>query len=431
MDPVSRPLSKEQPQRLIGPFNSTTPHGTWVDQPFLVDTDGAFLNHTSSNPGWRDAKGAYDAGSEWSAIKSDYVSSGIDADLTCYPGFGDTAWGYRGPVEVGGSSYTSKEDFLSFCDFGTNETDLAAFGTLAINRCLPTNPISNLPEAIGELIIDGLPAAVGASILKRGKVTPSLVAGEYLNGVFGLAPFYSDLQAFVDSATRANEIIAQYVKDAGKPIRRRYETDPVISSFEDNSHRTESGYEKHIAGLCQSDTFGFTTPILGGWPGTRTDHYTVEKRTWYSGAFTYYLPEVGLGTKGQLARELAEQRKLYGSIGASTAWNLLPFSWAADWFTNAGSLIGNLDAFSKDGLVMLWGYVMEKLNVTCRRRVEGAVVGCQTAGTPLPSVIETTLSVLYQRRRKATPFAFGLHGNLSELSLRQKAILGAIGISTL
>jgi len=402
-----------------------------VDQPFFVDADGAFLNHTSSNPGWRDAKGAYDAGSEWTAIESTFESSGIDIDITCYPGFGDTAWGYRGPVEVGNSSYVSMEDFISFTDFGTNEVDLAAFGTLAINRVLPTNPISNLPEAIGELLVDGLPAAVGASILKHKAVTPSLVAGEYLNGVFGLVPFYSDLRAFADSATRANEIIAQYVKDAGKPIRRRYETDPVSSSFDDESHGTGSGYEHHLAGLCQSDTAGFLTPILGGWPGTRVDHYTTEKRTWFSGAFAYYLPELGLGHKGQLQRELAEQRKLYGSIGVSTAWNLLPFSWAADWFTNAGSLIGNLDAFTKDGLVMLWGYVMEKLNVTCVRRVEGAIAGCQTAGTPLPGVIETTLGVKYLRRRKATPFAFGLHGNLSELSLRQKAILGAIGVSTL
>lgn len=432
MDPISRTLYKERPQRLLGPFNSSTPHGHWEDQNFFVEVEGAFLNNTSSNPGWRTAQSTVDIGSEWTAIKSDFKSSGIDIDATCYPGFGDTAWGYRGPVEVGTSSFINSEaDFLPLCDLGTSEEDLAGFGTLAISRVQPTNPLSNLPEAIGELLVDGLPGLIGGNILRRKKVSPAIVSGEYLNFVFGVLPFLSDLQSFYHAATNADNILAQYARDSGKPIRRRYETDPVSITFDDESHQTISGYEHHLAGPCQSDMAGFLTPILGGWPGTRIDHYRGEKTTWFSGAFTYYLPEVGIKDLEQLNRDIADMRHLYGNLGVSTAWNLFPFSWAADWFSNAGALLANLDAFTKDGLVMLWGYVMEKLTITQSRTVEGALIGCQTAGSSLPSSITSELQMKYMRRRKATPFAFGLHGNLSELSVRQKAILGALGISNL
>jgi hypothetical protein len=161
---------------------------------------------------------------------------------------------------------------------------------------------------------------------------------------------------------------------------------------------------------------------------------TRSKKTWFAGAFTYYLPKVGSSWSDQLFRQEAELRHLYGGLSVNTAWNLLPYSWAADWFTNAGDLIHNLHAFANDGLVMAYGYVMERCELHSFRTVSGAVIGrvrvlndVDTGNNlyshSLPDV-STTYYAKYLRRRRATPFGFGL--DVDGFTNRQKAITAAL-----
>jgi hypothetical protein len=160
----------------------------------------------------------------------------------------------------------------------------------------------------------------------------------------------------------------------------------------------------------------------------RTDTNSWVKTQWFSGAFTYYLPGVN-DFAGKLLREEAEMRHLYGGLSVDTAWNLFPFSWAADWVTNAGDVIHNVSAFARDGLVMPWGYVMEKNELRNYRKVEGAHFDANRMVDDVfhfPDVVSTTFTATKMRRRKATPFGFGL--DVSGFTTRQKSILAAVGI---
>jgi hypothetical protein len=326
------------------------------------------------------------------------------------------------------SDYFGSDDFR-LMDFGaSDETDLLGLGATAISKVLPTNPISDLPTALGELLNEGLPRAIGSQFLKRRRISPDEISGEYLNYTFGIAPFIRDMQAFGRATQRAKELIDEYSRRAGKLIRRRYEF-PLASDSTTNEWSTNGGFAVYLRGPEGSNLSPCLRPVYGGWPGVRTDVTTRSKQTWYSGAFTYYLPS-SRDFASRLTREEAEMRHLFGGLSVDTAWNLLPYSWAADWITNAGDVLHNVSAFARDGLVMPWGYVMERCEFRTDSKVVGAVLGSQdtTYGHYyFPDAISTSRGAVYQRRRRATPFGFGL--SESGFTPRQWSILSALGVN--
>lgn len=410
--------------------SSSTPY-TWTRGVEDVIVVGHFENSSTNNHWYRDhQKGeTFDRGSSWTAFSSHIEVPKIRLDITCQVTGTYYPWqSYRGPVFVHTAEHMGALDFQNFDMGGSTELDLIGLGATAISKVLPTNPISDLPTAVGEFFSEGLPNAIGRQLLRRGGVTPQALSGEYLNYSFGIKPLLSDMRDFAYAARRAEKLIDEYAARAGKKLRRRYEfptyTDTSVVDWD-----TNGGYKCYLAGPAQSVMGGWFTPVLGGWPGTRTDVNTRHKKTWFSGAFTYYLPGAGKDFSSRLLREEAEMRRLYGGISIDTAWNLLPYSWAADWITNAGDVIHNIAAFARDGLVMPWGYVMESCEFHSYRKVEGISLGHYHPDTtvPIPSTVDTTVDAKFLRRRKATPFGFGL--SESGFTPRQWSILTALGIS--
>jgi len=394
-----------------------------------VYVTGWFENETTNNHWLRDRHlgGNVDRGSGWVAISSYFEPSPTHVDVKCRI-FGDSS-GYRGPVVVWHDDYFVKEEFQNdIASISLSNGELDALGTTAIAKVLPTNPVSDLPTAIGELVIDGLPGALGAAFARSRRVTPDDISQEYLNYQFAISPFIRDMRAFGRATDKAKALIDEYRRKANKKIRRRYDF-PVYSSTESTVYSNGGGYGCFLAGPEQSNVSGFLRPVLGGWPGTRTDTYTKLRKVWFSGAFTYHIPS-GSDFASRLSRSEAEMRHIFGEISVDTAWNVLPYSWAADWISNAGDVIHNIASFARDGLVMPWGYVMEQCEFHGFAKVEGAVFGNQHPDYPyysFPDVISTSWGAIQKRRRKATPFGFGL--DPSGFTTRQWSILAALGVT--
>jgi hypothetical protein len=155
--------------------------------------------------------------------------------------------------------------------------------------------------------------------------------------------------------------------------------------------------------------------------GTLTTTTTVERKRWFSGAFTYYAKKPS--SFSDIESRVQELNYLYGLAPTPEAiWDLTPWSWAADWIANMGDVLNNLSMYLTDGLVMRYGYVMEKTTTT---------VAYTHAGTNLkgvgPIFPSQTFRSITKRRRPATPFGFGL--TYSGFNTRQWAILAALGIS--
>jgi len=275
-------------------------------------------------------------------------------------------------------------------------------GATAIARSLPTNPSAQLSTALGELRADGLPSVIGSSAFKSQVHTARKAGDEYLNYEFGWLPLVSDLKKFAYSVKHRHEIMHGYLKYSDKQIRRRYVFPP-----QEPQSATTTGVS-HIEAL--SELHLSSTVETGS-----------ETKEWFSGAFKYHVPTpTDFGSKA--AYYQAEASKILGlELTPEVVWNLAPWSWAVDWFTNTGDVIHNISRLGRDGLVMRYGYQMYQIKSF--RSI--SAVGDWPATYGFSSYFKKEQSV--KMRWKATPYGFGY--TFDGLSDTQKAVVVALGLS--
>jgi len=295
----------------------------------------------------------------------------------------------------------------------SSDDDLLEKGTTAISRCKPTNSVANLGTTLAETMREGIPALVGKTLLE--KKTKSLLgkgAGEFLNISFGWMPLVSDVKKAAKAIRRSDDILAQYERDAGNVVRRKYYF-PLEKTHEDTV----------ILSNTYPTGFGILQNIRMGLEGDVIRRRTVERKTWFSGAFTYYLPS-DYDSRNKI-KELRTKADLLLStdLTPELLWNIGPWSWLTDWFANTGDVISNLQDFLTGELVMRYGYIMETVKVsdTYTHKLINPPTRFAAHVTELTFVTET------KRRLSANPFGFGLQWN--GLSPFQQAILAALGIT--
>lgn len=141
-----------------------------------------------------------------------------------------------------------------------------------------------------------------------------------------------------------------------------------------------------------------------------------EEEVWFEARFRYYIPEIR--TVEFKRRAL---RHLFGlELSPVLLWELLPWSWLVDWFTNIGDLVSNYsDTSLFNNLAAKYAYLMSRKRVSVR---------CEsTAAYSPPSKAIWYLSLERKTRKEASPFGFDL--SWGDLTSRQWSILGALGIS--
>lgn len=325
------------------------------------------------------------------------------------PKSGQAAWSCQGTIYPFYAGFTARTtDFLAPSSPG----QLDAIGTKLISMAIPTNPNVNLGQFLGELIKDGLPTV--PNILKWQAKAQSFSAlakhgsKEYLNVQFGWAPFIRDVVDAVKMALDYSKKLRQFARDSGKPIKRRRSL-PITQTITTSGPFTSYG----------APAFPLYNYLSSG---KYVQTVTTSTEHWFSGAFTYYLP-LERTLEEKLRRWEAQANKLIGSrLTVDLLYKLTPWTWLVDWFTTMGALVHNYSAFRNDGLVMLYGYVMERKLQVIQYSLSGVVLSDGTAVSNSQSIIKTTLS-----RRKATPYGFGL--DPQSFSAFQWSIIAALGIS--
>lgn len=299
------------------------------------------------------------------------------------------------------------------------DVTLEALGAKAISNTKPTNPVADMTTFLGETIKDGIPKLLGASNgYWKGNTERALKAGadDYLSLEFAWKPMIRDIRSIANAIHHADAVIRQYERDAGKLVRRRFAF-PTESGTEIT--QVASGIAPFMEGGVSGPFVDSTAPALGSVVRTRD----WRRKRWFSGAFTYYLPSGYSQNDG--VRELAHQAKITLGLELTpeVVWNLTPWSWAVDWFTNAGDVISNVSDILIDGLVVRYGYIMEHTVVHDRYTYVGStrLKSRNTRPEDVTFVTET------KKRLKATPYGFGL--TWSSFTDRQLAILAALGIS--
>jgi hypothetical protein len=373
---------------------------------------------SENHPQWRERKFAQmgDIGGDFWTQRQ-YVANGpipmvvVSSVSTTGPPLNHVAGVvYRGAMLPG---YIANQVFPP--SFASSKTLLDVWGTKAIAQCKPTNNVASAAEALIELYREGLPHLFGASLWKqRARSARKKAGGEYLNYEFGFKPLANDIADFAFAVVELDRLVKQYERDAGKVVRRHMSFPPIVTT----SFSQYGG-----------NTSAFTSP---GCPPSKdatlinkgkhfVDREVVVKR-WFSGAFTYYLPR-DYHERKEAKRHASLAQKILGiDLTPETLWNLAPWSWAVDWFTNAGDVISNFQSWANDGLVLRYGYIMEH-SICTDTHLHSGPTGYD--GSAQPWVVKLVTET--KQRYRATPFGFGLL--MSSLTNRQKAIAAALGLT--
>lgn len=298
---------------------------------------------------------------------------------------------------------------------GSVDTDssLLSVGTTAIARSIPTAPAANVSVMLGELFREGVPRAIGAATLKNRFSDYRDIGGEYLNYQFGWAPIVSDLKSVARAISNSDRILRQLERDSGKNVRRRFAF-PIDTNV-DHQYVTGGFYDPvpYIFGVRQAAR-------------SKTTFFNFTKKRWFSGCFTFHFALSDKQRSG-LAYQAEKARVLLGlELTPETVWNLTPWSWMADWVTNAGDVFTNMSRFANDDLAMRYGYVMSSVESVSSTTLHNFPVA-DSSGVYHPMSASVSRRYSSKRRMPATPYGFGL--DTGGFTTRQWAILGALGIS--
>lgn len=310
---------------------------------------------------------------------------------------------YYGPVNAINASVNNTVTSWPVVGAST-DAQLRVDGTFAISRCIPTNPMFSLTTFLGELR-EGIPKAVGAETWQSRTRRARSAGGEYLNVEFGWKPLVSDVRKFAHAVKDREAILRKYEANSGKKLHRRFDFPFTL---------TTTHSEQGSPSLAPSYVNGYVKSA-----GKRSLTVTTRNEKWFEGCFTYYLPPAGTAAGYE-----ARANKLLGTrLTPETLWELTPWSWAADWVANTGTIMHNVSQFAADGLTMPYAYIMEKKTVTN----EYVYRDIEFFSYPGRHTLRQTFTTEVKTRRVASPFGFGF--NWDGLTPRQGAIVAALGLS--
>ena len=318
-------------------------------------------------------------------------------------------------------------------DLSSSRHDLEVVGAKAIALCAPGNPIAQVSSFFGELLQD-VPRIPGIALWEaRLRAAATLAAGgdEVLNLLFGVAPTLGDMGGFLKAVHKADKAVNQFVRDSGRVVRRRYYfplEKSVTSTVLPNTWSPAGWIRRPTAPFDGTNAIGAANAGAALPVRETTRTRVVERKQWFSGAFTYHVPGWFDSNSERDRRRL--MAKLFGAEpDLNTLWQLAPWSWAVDWFSNAGLFVKNLQRLHDYGTVLRYGYVMETTTVTDTFTPTGPYsnVGPGVISAPYPYVAPVILRTTTKKRIAASPFGFGL--DFEGFDTFQKAILTALGIT--
>jgi len=327
--------------------------------------------------------------------------------------------GFHGPI-----GFLKRGEFVfpKIPDFSSN--DVKFYGTKAISNTLPTKSAASLAQFLGELR-EGLPRMVGVNLLGVGKSPLKSIGGEYLNYQFGIQPLISDLKKFAKAVKNSSRIIKQYERDSGRVVRRR----TGLHGANLNTHQPQLDLSDFdCIGILappydtRSQFFWNTVREIGGSIPSQV-HLTdsINRKVWFSGAYSYYLNS-GDDVISRMDRYEQLANKLLGTrLTLDVLYQLAPWSWLIDWYADIGDIITSASAFTNDRLVLRYGYLM--VTTVAKRQLIANV----NLGPGFNTNTATEFRTTRKERFRASPYGFAL--SPENFSDGQWAILAALGMT--
>jgi hypothetical protein len=288
-------------------------------------------------------------------------------------------------------------------------------GNRAFQELAPEESPVKLLISLAEIYREGLPSYVSLRDTYQ-SAWLNKAGSTHLETQFAVKPLANDIGRLAALAASANAVLTQYHRDAGRSIRRKAVLDETSETTSGETAPQDLLFGQIKTGI------GAPRELIESAHRTNTLRYVdrTYRRTWFSGAFAYYLDDFGLS----VVKKAADAETLLGlHITPELFWELTPWSWLFDWFGNLGNLIGALSRTYRDSLILRYGYLMVHQRVTRELSFKTELLSADLK--PLPYLC-ITLSERKERVR-AQPYGFGV--DLSGLTNLQWSILAALGMT--
>lgn len=238
---------------------------------------------------------------------------------------------------------------------------------------------------------------------------PKHVADHFLNTQFGWLPFINDLRKFYRAYKTLDSRLARIKRMNGQWEKRG-------GSFSSGS--TTVVVDKSMTVTAHIPNLNSNWYSPGAPAGSYERSVTTSQKVWFEASFKYYIPEWKFEDDAWKARTVAE---IFGlEPNPYVVWEATPWSWLADWFTNAGDCLSNMSDGWAENLVAKYAFLMATTETVGKLS--------STLNLWTGHIQDTWLWTYSSKTRSpASPFGFGLTS--SDLSARQLAILTALGIS--
>lgn len=312
-------------------------------------------------------------------------------------------------------------NFLSGFDLATQvaRTDLQSYGATTYGSASPISDRFSFSAFAGELR-EGLPKFFSETLRSQGNKLRD-VGSDYLNVQFGWIPLLNDLRGIATALIRASHGLYQ---PAGATHRIRSEKPTELK---------QSGKLLNNPVAIASGNYGDPVALKGSGTGSLTDHFIradiswkidAYRRRWFEGEFVY-IPEAGFDATKYDDR-LATLFKT--DITPSDLWQLAPWSWLVDYFTDIGGALEAAEAAISSRTLSTYAYAMEEIKqvkTVTLSKVKGESGSWVYSGPDRYTCWWETTSY---RRIRANPFGFTVNPTVN-LNGGQIAILGALGLT--
>lgn len=241
---------------------------------------------------------------------------------------------------------------------------------------------------------------------------------EFLNIAFGWKPFLNDVRDMFDVMGTIRASLDKLLAEQGRVLRRR-------------------AIVKHETSVTQPVQATYAYPFaqvnggVGGWPMTGSSHHTVtrtvEEKIWFVGHWIYYLFHFN-----DWLWEASATQALFGlAVTPQLLWELLPWSWLIDWFSNVDQVLANLSPNAAGSPLLLDSYLMRHVKDEAVAQCHVKLVANDHPGYNWPAVDHTFRSTFAVETKQRTVGGnpFGLDVQLVDLNDHQLSILAALGWS--
>lgn len=270
--------------------------------------------------------------------------------------------------------------------FVTGRPSNATLASQLLARTNPSRAIVDIPVFIGELAdLPDLVRKFGGGLLRR-------LADGNIRYQFGIRPLVADLTAMLNFVDHTDQRMRELQALQRSGLRRKRDLWQGTSS-------------KASSGTISLNSSPYWLGVQGTWTATSM------ARCW---GFVKWIPSGDFPTTDRELLRLARRAVLGLTIDGSTAWELIPFSWLIDWFSNVGDLLKarrNIVPCSPSPVQIM---------VMTRTETRYTISSDSTKLYKDFTAVET--------RKERLVASASLSAQMSLLSLRQMSILGSLAI---